>query len=224
MSSENLFDYRKRIDEDDGLQSKRKLLVTLSILMLAIDFTGAVFKEANTFIFKIEFQNQSGLNVFLLLSVVFLLIRYYAYAHSYHEELYNLWSGRMIGDRNVFYYNVVKQDVSGFLEPAVQVWGGDEPGIQESKYYVSGIFQRALVYPSYHTDESGETHKLEEMINLTKFNKKWTRRKYLKLFLYELKYQLSAFFKYRENLDLIGPYLIGSLAIILTLWKLYGFQ
>ncbi|WP_429112088.1 hypothetical protein [Aeromonas veronii] len=98
MLSENLLSYRKRIDEDAGLQSKRKLLVLLSVLMLAIDFTGATFKEANTFIFKIEFENQSGLNVFLLLSVVYLLIRYYAYAHSYHEELYNLWSGRMLED------------------------------------------------------------------------------------------------------------------------------
>ncbi|MFM5007169.1 hypothetical protein ACEUB7_01415 [Aeromonas veronii] len=220
MLSENLLSYRKRIDEDAGLQSKRKLLVLLSVLMLAIDFTGATFKEANTFIFKIEFENQSGLNVFLLLSVVYLLIRYYAYAHSYHEELYNLWSGRMLEDRNVFYYDVVMEDVRGLLGPAVEFSGSDEPGIQESKYYVSGIFKRALIFPSYHIDEDGETHQFEELIKLTKFNDKWTRKKYIKLLSHELKYQSSAFFKYRENLDLIGPYVIGSLAIMLTLWKI----
>ncbi|QIZ76279.1 hypothetical protein [Ferrimonas lipolytica] len=219
MSEEKLVEYRKKLDEDEGLQGKRKLLVGLSILMLVINFTGATFKEANTFIFKIEFTNQSGLSYFLLLAVVFLLIRYYTYAHHYHDELYKLWSSRMLKDRKIFHYHYEAERVDGLLANAVNVWGGDEPGIQASKYHVSGIFKRGLLYPTEHHHEDG-VDEYEELISLTNFTSDWRREDYLKLLTYEFKYQCAAFFKYRENLDLVGPYFLGVAALILTIWKL----
>ncbi|WP_062271195.1 hypothetical protein [Endozoicomonas arenosclerae] len=167
--------------------------------MLAINFTGAVFKEANTFIFKIEFTNQSGLSYFLLLAVVFLLIRYYTYAHHYHEELYKLWSSRMLRDRKIFHYHYEAETVDGLLMNAVNVWGGDEPGIQASKYQITGLFKRGLLYPTQHHHEEG-VEEYEELISLTNFKDGWRKRDYLKLLGYEFKYQFTAFFKYRENL------------------------
>ncbi|MFM4723058.1 hypothetical protein ACEUD7_08185 [Aeromonas veronii] len=221
MSDDVLSEYRKKLDEDEGLQGKRKLLVILSVLVLAINFTGAVFKEANTFIFKIEFTNQSGLNTFLLLSILFLLMRYYAYAHSYHQELYELWSNRMLKNRNVFYYDKDAKIVRGLLGYAVTVWGEEAPGIEASKYHISGLFKRELLYPTYHRCEDGSIDEYQDVITLTDFkNDNWSRRKYLELLSLELKYQLSAFLKYRENLDLIGPYIIGVLAVFLTLYKM----
>lgn len=98
MNNESLLDFRERLDSNTGLVSKRRILVTLSLLLLAIQFTGAVFKEANTFIFKIEFINQSGLSVFLLLAVVILMVRYYSYAHEYHQELFKLMAERMMSN------------------------------------------------------------------------------------------------------------------------------
>ena len=219
MSEEKLSEYREKLDGDQGLQSKRKLLVGLSVLLLAINFTGATFKEANTFIFKIEFTNQSGLSYFLLLAVVFLLIRYYTYAHSYHEELYKLWSSRMLRDRNIFLYHHEAEEVIGHLKHAINVWGGDEPGIQASKYHVTGIFKRGLLYPTEHHHEGG-IDEYDELISLTNFTSEWKISDYLKLLVYEFKYQLLAFFKYRENLDLVGPYIFGLIAISLTAWKL----
>lgn len=219
MSEEKLVEYRKKLDGDEGLQGKRKLLVGLSILMLAINFTGATFKEANTFIFKIEFTNQLGLSYFLLLAVVFLLIRYYTYAHHYHDELYKLWSSRMLKDRQIFHYHHEAERVDGLLANAVNVWGGDEPGIQTSKYHVTGIFTRGLLYPTKNHNEDG-VEEYEELVSLTKFTNDWRRIDYLKLLAYELKYQSAAFFKYRENLDLVGPYFLGVAALLLTIWKL----
>ncbi len=219
MSEEKLIEYRKKLDTDEGLQGKRKLLVGLSILMLAINFTGAVFKEANTFIFKIEFTNQSGLSYFLLLAVLFLLIRYYTYAHHYHEELYKLWSSRMLRDRKILHYHYEAERVDGLLMHAINVWGGDEPGIQASKYHITGLFQRGLLYPTEHHHEDG-IEEYEELISLTNFKDGWRKRDYIKLLGYEFKYQFTAFFKYRENLDLVGPYLLGVSALILTVWKL----
>ncbi|WP_211829258.1 PQ-loop repeat-containing protein [Kistimonas asteriae] len=219
MPEEKLVEYRKKIDEDEGLQGKRKSLVGLSILMLAINFTGATFKEANTFIFKIEFTNQSGLSYFLLLAVAFLLIRYYTYAHHYHEELYKLWSSRMLRDRKIFYYHYEAESVNGLLANAINVCGGDEPGIQASKYHITGIFKRGLLYPTSHHHEDG-IEEYEELISLTNFTNDWRRADYLKLLAYEFKYQFTAFFKYRENLDLVGPYLLGIAALSLTTWKL----
>ncbi|WP_419534747.1 hypothetical protein [Endozoicomonas sp.] len=223
MYEEILIEYRKKLDEDEGLQSKRKLLVGLSILMLVINFTGAVFKEANTFIFKIEFTNQSGLSYFLILAVFFLLIRYYTYAHHYHEELYKLWSSRMLTDRKIFHYHYRDEIIEGLLGKAVNVFGGDEPGIQESKYHITGLFQRGLAYPTEHHHEDG-VEEYDELISLTNFKDDWRKIHYLKLLAYEFKYQFTAFFKYRENLDLVGPYILGIAALILTIWKLKLFS
>lgn len=69
-------------------------------------------------------------------------MRYYAYAHSYHQELYELWSNRMLKNRNVFYYDKDAKIVRGLLGYAVTVWGEEEPGIEASKYHISGLFKR----------------------------------------------------------------------------------
>lgn len=108
MSEEKLIEYRNKLDTDEDLQGKRKLLVELSILMLAINFTGAVFKEANTFIFKIEFTNQSGLSYFFLLAILFLLIRYFAYAHHYHPS--KMAEPSVMGFRGADYMHTVVED------------------------------------------------------------------------------------------------------------------
>lgn len=77
------------------------------------------------------------------------------------------------------------------------------------------------MYPTYHRCEDGSIDEYQDVITLTDFkNDNWSRRKYLELLSLELKYQLSAFLKYRENLDLIGPYIIGVLAVFLTLCKM----
>jgi len=69
--SEALTKFRESIDCDAGLQSKRKLLVMACSIFLAINLTGATIEEANTFLFKVKFENHSGLNTLFLASIFF---------------------------------------------------------------------------------------------------------------------------------------------------------
>ncbi|UIL59074.1 hypothetical protein [Vibrio harveyi] len=57
-----LDEYRLQIAADEGLKAKRRNLVMLSAVLIALNFSGAVIKEANTFLFKIEFTDQHGIN------------------------------------------------------------------------------------------------------------------------------------------------------------------
>ena len=62
------------IDQDEGLKSKRKLLTVTSLILLVLTFSGAKVEEANTFILKLKFDNQSGIAILLILAIFFLLI------------------------------------------------------------------------------------------------------------------------------------------------------
>ncbi|PMH44492.1 hypothetical protein BCU68_03035 [Vibrio sp. 10N.286.49.B3] len=219
MNNKSLLAFRERLDGNAGLVSKRRMLVTLSLLLLVIQFTGAVFKEANTFIFKIEFTNQSGLSVFLLLAVVVLMVRYYSYAHEYHQELFKLMAERMMSDYKIFRFNHHTEEISGLLRYGIDLFGGDEPGLQAAKYETDGFLKRKIVYQKeYHNEEGREF--LDEDIPLNRYNEEWTRWSFFVLYWYESRYRLEALLKYRENLDLWGPYFLGSTAIIFTLIKL----
>ena len=76
----NDIDLKKRIDSDTGLRAKRKYLTIVALLMLGIQFSGAKLEEANTFILKFSFSHQNGIAFLLLMSILFLLVRYYNYA------------------------------------------------------------------------------------------------------------------------------------------------
>lgn len=210
-----LIEFRKSIDGDEGLQSKRKLLVMVCVTFLALNLTGASLEEANTFLFKIKFSNYIGLSYLFVASVTFLTLRYYSYAQDHHSKLYDFWSERLLADYKVFIYDHEDEEVRGFLRDVINVYGGDEPGIQNAKYCVSGIFQRSISYPSVGMNEERGPYTYTKYISLNKFTKKWRLRHFLWLLLLELKYQLEATFKYRESLDLLAPYLL-SLAAILT--------
>lgn len=215
-----LAEFRKTIDSDIGLQSKRKVLVIICVTLLALNLTGATIEEINTFIFKIKFSNYIGLNYLFLSSVFFLTLRYYSYAQDHHSKLYDFWSNRLLSDHKIFIYDHEDEEVRGFLSPAINIYGGDEPGIMDAKYCVTGVFKRSISYPSsyVHGDDEKPQDYIEH-ISLNKFNKKWKLRHYLWLLTLELKYQLEATFKYRESLDLLAPYLLSLVAILSYFFK-----
>lgn len=214
-----LNEFRKSIDGDEGLQSKRKLLVIVSVTFLALNLTGATLEEANTFLFKIHFSNHVGLSYLFVASIIFLTLRYYSYAQDYHSKLYDFWSERMLADYRVFNCDPADQEVRGFLSNAIDVWSGDEPGISDAKYCVSGLFQRSISYPSEGTDEERGPYSYTKYISLNKFNKKWKPYHYLWLLILELKYQLEATFKYRESLDLLAPYILCIVTILSYIFR-----
>lgn len=184
------------------------------VTFLALNLTGATLEEANTFLFKIKFSNYIGLSYLFIASVIFLTLRYYSYAQDHHSKLYDFWSERLLADYKVFIYDHEDEEVRGFLGNAINVYGGDEPGIRDAKYCVSGIFQRSISYPSEGMDEERGPYSYTEHISLNKLTNKWRLRHYLWLLFLELKYQSEATFKYRESLDLLAPYLLSLTAIL----------
>lgn len=214
-----LQEYRDQISSDCGLKEKRRNLVILSSILIALNYTGAMIKEANTFLFKIEFTDKNGINEIFIISLCYLLLRYYAYAQEYHNKLMKLWSRDMLSDRKVFYCDPVSDNTSGLISDCLP-WAGDEPGVQSPDYLISGVFQRSLSYPKKHIDDDGEEIYYDEIISCTHYTNTWKLPSYLKLLAYEMKYQLKAYFKSREQLDLLGPYFLGCFALILTVSKL----
>jgi len=113
--NKNLHDLYRTIDNDTGLKSKRNLLNITSLILLAIQFTGAEIIEANTFILKLSFKHQNGIGLLLVMSIVFFLIRYYNYAKHYHNELYKIWSQNLLNDNAIDYYCPESNEVIGLL-------------------------------------------------------------------------------------------------------------
>ena len=207
-----------RFDSDDKLIAKGKVLTTISLVLLVLEASGATMKEANTFIFKIEFAHQDNIAYLLLAAVVYLTVRYRNYAKPYHNELFLLWSERMMKNRDVFFYSHREEVVKGLLGDAFDVFGGDEPGIQNSTYVVSGFLRRGINYPAVWRCESEDGKLLEEYydeyFSLLYFNKNWNALKYLRLLFTEFKYRLGAFINDREHFDVLSPYMFAGLAIL----------
>ncbi len=214
MSALNIYEYREKFDNDDRLASKRKILIISSLLLLAISLSGASIKEANTFIFRVEFSNHSGLTYLLGVTVFFMLLRYYAYAEEYHSKLSDLWAARLLGDYRVFSYDPREDEVQGLLGKAVRLWGGDEPGIRDIKYKKVGIFKRNLVYLSRGYDENDGDIYYEMNIELNKYTQHWNRKDFYKLLKLEFICRLEGVFKYREYFDLMLPYVVGACSLI----------
>lgn len=202
----------QRIDADEGLKAKRKLLSVVSLILLAIVFSGAKVVEANTFIMKISFTNQNGITHLLLLSIVFLMIRYYNYAQPYHKALYKSWTERMLRDRYFYQYCEHSDDASGLT---INFKPNDlktdqyqhECGPWRTEYRCSWLLFRNIDY--FWSDSHG--YESYSTINLFKVT---GVQRYLRVLIYELKYQTISFLTHRENLDILAPYLLGMVSII----------
>ncbi|HFQ5259266.1 hypothetical protein ACXHQJ_22160 [Vibrio vulnificus] len=212
--------FSDEFDCDERLASKRKALITVSMILLSLEFTGATIKEANTFIFKIEFSNQHGLLYLLVVAVLYLLVRYHNYAMPYHQRLYKLWTNRMLEDTDVFYKDHEDEGVYGLLQGALlPVWDDGHQQPSGLGYTASGLLGRHLTYSVMVEGRHGDEMQFRK-IDLRNWTKDWNRMDFVKLIWVEFKYQVDGFVRHREHLDLIGPYLIGMLALMSTVpWQ-----
>jgi hypothetical protein len=227
----------QRIDADEGLKAKRKLLTVVSLILLAIAFSGAKVVEANTFIMKISFTNQDGIAYLLLLSIAFLMIRYYNYARPYHDELYQAWTQRMLNDRYFYLYHDYVDESDGLTvdlrpESLIRDQYHQDLGCWRTEYRCSWLFRRHIDYiwslgdeehwgsvnliriksAKAKKKEQEEAKKQEQEQKITKYA--INLKLYFKILFYEFKYQASSFFTYRENLDVLSPYLLGCFSIL----------
>jgi len=201
------------IDGDVGLQSKRKLLTVTSLTLLALSFSGATIDEANTFIFKIKFANQNGLGILLVLSIIFLMIRYYNYAKPYHYKLYSIWTERLLTNQFFFLSNPDEpveaigivadsrcSELDARLHNDVRRW---------KHHYKCGLpFIRHIVHYWGYND-----HEEEDRMDSVNIYTRFGLKVYLHSLWLEAKEQIRSFFTHRENLDILAPYMLGCLAI-----------
>ncbi|GIU13941.1 hypothetical protein [Shewanella morhuae] len=200
------------IDNDTGLQSKRKLLTVVSLTLLALSFSGATIDEANTFIFKIKFANQNGLGVLLVLSIIFLMIRYYNYAKTYHDKLYSLWTKRLLTHSFFFCQNPYEsEDVYGLVADS----SAEEISARyrEEHFYWSYTYKCKWVFRRYIVHSWGSNQDNEDNVDSINIFTKFGALAYLKALYLEAIEQGKSFFTHRENLDILAPYMLGCLAI-----------
>jgi hypothetical protein len=207
-------EFRSAMDCDEGFKSKRRALIFTSLLLLALILSGAEIKEANTFIFKIEFTNHSGLKYLLVGAVLSCMFRYYAYSEKYHAQLSKFWSGRLLKDSDVFYYDRESDSIGGLLGRRIDVYGGDEPGIEHPVYKKTGFLKRSVGYPSNGMDDYYGEYSYTEHIKLNEYGGNWSKVEFRKLLRAEMRYRIEAWIKYRETLDLASPYLLGISSLI----------
>lgn len=216
----------EKMTSDDEFKSKRNQLTIASVLLMTMSLSDAQIKEANTFIFKIVFSNSHAFGWLVFLSVIVLTIRYYSFAFKYHRQLFNLWSSEMINDRRllVMYHDF---DGSGLIEPhglfsklkneafAKAIGPFEDRGQEYKLTYNTGPFlSRSLSY-----DVDIGKYVQIETVNLNKFDDNWTKDDFLNLLKVELEYRINAFFRRSEHLELILPYILSMLAILLAIFK-----
>ncbi len=198
----------EEIDLDEGLKSKRKQLTITSLVLLALSFSGAKVQEANTFILKLKFENQNGIGILLVLTIFFLLIRYFNYARPYHDKLFRAWTNRML--KNPYFYSYhphAEEEFGLIIDKAPDEIDFErirhEGGSFASNYKCLLPFRRKLSYswsPNEHDDYS-----------ISSVGVGWEN--YVTVIAFEIKYQFESYFTHRENLDILSPYLLGTLAI-----------
>jgi hypothetical protein len=200
---------RKRIDADIGLKSKRRLLTIASLILLGMTLTGASVVEVNTIFLKISFSNQDGLLFLLLMSIIFLLLRYYNYAESYHSELFKSWSSRMLKQSYLWHYCHHSDSASGLIVD-IQPNGAyiddlHREGHSSYSYICKAIFRRHIRYYWDHGNNEGDAS--------VSILKQAGIKQYLRILKFEFKYQAGSFFTHREYLDILAPYMLGVTAI-----------
>jgi len=196
----------EQIDVDEGLKSKRKLLTVTSLILSALSFSGAKVEEANTFVLRLSFENQHGVSVLLVLAVIFLLIRYHNYAYPYHQQLYQLWTKRLLANPFFLSFHPHESESYGLIV-GLSPKGMDIDGLNHENidwgvsYKCSFLIIRKLRYSWYNRYED---YQQEVLIG-------WNY--YLKVIYLEARYRFNSYIKHRESLDILTPYILGALAI-----------
>lgn len=210
----NADEYRKAMDEDKLFQSKRKALVFVSLLLLALVVSGAQIKEANTFIFKIEFVSHEGLRYLLVAAVVACTLRYYAYSEKYNNHLFTIWAGRLLRDHEVYHIDPEGPFTSGLVGRKADIYVGGNYDTDTPIYIKSGFLKRSIGFSTTEFHEYyGEVY-FDKHFNLNEYVGQWSKQDFRKLLRIEFKYRLQALFKHRETLDLWSPYLLAVSSIL----------
>lgn len=201
-------EFHIQIDNDDSFNKSKKLLITLSSLILLITFSGAVVKEANTFIFKIEFMHSSGLLVLLGLANTYAFIRYINFSGPYFVHLRDFWVNRFLNDPKIKIFDSNSDQYGGVLAPILNDWFEEHYSsyqcqeIESPTYsYKSSLFPFLGRYVEFHSVSSRYDFDVYESEKISKLG----LLAYLNILRYEFIYRIRAFIFHREPMDIYPP-------------------
>jgi hypothetical protein len=206
----------KKIHGDAPMANKRRLLVGLSMILIAIFLTEAKLTEANTLFFKITFANMNGIINLLLLSIGFILVRYYSYASLYQEAITQEWSDKLVKSNFFIICCEHSGHAHGYMVDTAPGYAGynDESFGQESESltvsFKPNLFFNAQIQYDLFTKNG---HMNDDRVYI--FNKKNMKRS-IKAYREIFKCWWSAQVKFRESLDIYAPYLLAFVGIGLT--------
>lgn len=215
---------KEKIDNDVELRKIGTRLIVVSLIFMSMISTGAKLQEANTFIFKITFDNQDAIPWLFLVVISYLFFRYYTYARVYHYELERKWIERLERSKVLIEIDHENNELFGLvvdLEPKrvdlnyLYHSGIDKDFQWNFQYSVDLVFVRTIRYYGGHVQASVDE---EYEVNLYK---SIGLRKYLSILLLECRYQVSSFIRDKERLDLIGPYIISIIPVLFYFYGLY---
>jgi hypothetical protein len=202
---------KQQIDSDEQLQKLGRRLSILSLLFLGVMLTGATIEEANTFVFKVKITTQEGIPALFFLSTLYLMFRYYTYARPYHKKIEEIWWARFSSD--ALYVHHSDEEIIGLVYDL-------DPGFAEEDFEAQptvlhrGIFDRIIEYRYTYNPPNGEIFDLPDTVIAVSIGGSAGLRTYFSIYFKETKYQLRSYIEDKERLDLWGPYLIASLAIL----------
>lgn len=209
---------KEKISEDTALTSCKRTLIIIALLMLALTFSGAKITEANTFIFKLTFSKPNGLSDLLLLSMGFLLLKYYSLSHEYLNLYQKSWAEEAIKDPFFYLYNQYADEVSGFLVTRLDTYYEFNDQIAKYEYkdtikysLIPNLFFNAKLYIVLSDNEHGDTNYCEVPLYDRKSIQLYPKAVY-KIFYF----WLHNLFREREYLELYSPILISFLVAALT--------
>jgi hypothetical protein len=204
----------QRIEEDKALATSRKYVLVVSLILLGLLFSGAKVTEANTFILKLTFTNSEGIFNLLLLSLVYLVIRYHSNAAKYHKEIHKDWTGRLLNQR--FFYNVCEQsdDQNGYIVDIAPEYAGyndesfrHEEHVNLEVKFKSNWFLNSQIQYDLHNAHAQVQDEKVYIFQLRLFGKS------LKALWLVFKCWFDAQIRYRESLEIYAPYLIFFITV-----------
>lgn len=214
-------DLSKAIHEDAPLASKRRLLVGLSMVLIAICFTGAKVSEANTLFFKITFANMDGILNLLLVSTGFSLFRYYSYTSIYQQAITKEWTDKLL--KHSFFYRACEHSdqEGGYMVDIAPAYAGyndlvfknDKESSLSESFHANWFFNAQIKYDLFNRNG----HVQDDRVNLFSFKKP---KQSIRALFVVFKCWWDAQVRYRESLDIYAPYLIAFTAIGLTIYPI----
>jgi len=209
------------IAKDERLKSSRIKLITVALILLVTEVSGASITEANTFIFKIEFKKAENIPFLLFMATVLLTIRYHNYAVKYHRQLYSQWDEAMLSTGYFMSWDghsdeMPEQDIKmlGVLGELVPCnYAQYEEAKRESEFeynYVRLFFDRRI---RYCRADSIYPYDSEYSIS-----KELGRYKLFQIMCFEQQFQLKRMVNSPEWIDIFGAYFIAFTAIVCYLF------